>query len=113
MADGTAGFTGAREPQAADSAAAIHEREALEADRFAHSATGSQQVPSLGDYPPERQLANEFGFKTANGSAGAAELPGHFSEQPRRRTKLFRQTMQHWVATENAKKVEPNVPEPA
>ncbi|SFE19648.1 hypothetical protein SAMN04487819_10961 [Actinopolyspora alba] len=124
MADETAGFTGASaalgvireenswiqqqisagqltmEPQAADSAAAVYEREALEADRLADSATRLQQVPGLGDYLSGQQLANKFWQKAANGSTGAADLLGQFADELRRKAELFRQAKQHYIATD-------------
>ncbi|ASU79313.1 hypothetical protein CDG81_14580 [Actinopolyspora erythraea] len=90
----------AMEPQAADSAAAVYEREASEADQLADSAIRLQQVPGLGDYLSGQQLANKFGQKASNGSTGAADLLRQFADELRRKAALFREAKQRYVATD-------------
>ncbi|SDP89676.1 hypothetical protein SAMN04487905_11247 [Actinopolyspora xinjiangensis] len=88
------------EPQAADDAAAVYEREALEADRLAEDAVRLQQVPGLGDYSSGQQLAAKFGQKATNGSTGAADLLKQFADELRRKADLFKQAKKNYQDTD-------------
>ncbi|WP_244515676.1 hypothetical protein [Actinopolyspora xinjiangensis] len=89
------------EPQAADDAAAVYEREAEEVSSLIRAAMQLQQVPGLGDYPSGRQLAAKFGQKASNGSNGAADLLREFADELYRKADLFRQAKKKYQATDD------------
>ncbi|SDP56158.1 hypothetical protein SAMN04487905_105216 [Actinopolyspora xinjiangensis] len=88
------------EPQAADDAAAVYEREAEEADKLVRSAIELQQVNGLGDYLSGQQLTAKFSQKASNGSTGAANLLKQFAEELRRKADLSRQTKKNYQTTD-------------
>ncbi|WP_019853625.1 hypothetical protein [Actinopolyspora mortivallis] len=89
------------EPDAADRASKVYEREAEQAEKLIRAAMQLQQVPGLGDYPSGRQLAAKFGNKAHNGSTGAADLLRQFANELRRKADLFQQAKKNYQATDD------------
>ncbi|WP_146134710.1 hypothetical protein [Actinopolyspora mortivallis] len=89
------------EPQAADKATAVYEREAKRAESLSRQADGLQQVSGLGDYPSGKQLAAKFGQKARNGSTGAANLLKQFADELHRKADLFQQAKKNYQATDD------------
>ncbi|MGI8311193.1 hypothetical protein [Saccharopolyspora hattusasensis] len=87
-------------PDAANKAAEVYEREADEVERLAMKADGLSRVEGLGEYRSAQELATKFGQKAKNGTTGAADLLRKLADELRRKADLFRQAAKDYVATD-------------
>ncbi|QIZ36288.1 hypothetical protein FDZ84_18415 [Saccharopolyspora sp. ASAGF58] len=87
-------------PDSANKAAAVYEREAEEVDRLAKKAFQLERVEGLGEYRSAQELAIKFGQKATNGVNGAAELLGQLRDELLRKADLFREAARDYVASD-------------
>ncbi|KAA5828454.1 hypothetical protein F1721_28885 [Saccharopolyspora hirsuta] len=88
-------------PDAANKAADVYERKAMQVNQLVRVAAGLDRVGGLGDYSSAQELAAKFGLKATNGEGtGAADLLGALRDELIRKADLFREAARDYVATD-------------
>ncbi|MGI8310578.1 hypothetical protein [Saccharopolyspora hattusasensis] len=87
-------------PDSANKAAAVYEKEGDKVDKLARKAYLLERVEGLGEYRSAQELATKFGQKATNGVNGAAELLGQLRDELFRKANLFREAARDYVATD-------------